>query len=89
MQHRNEIILKSMGDGLFELDSHGQVSFINPAALKMLGYRGKDVLGQNLHELVHHKQADRTPYPEADYPILATLRDGKVHLPGGRGLLDQ
>ncbi len=82
MQHRNEIILKSMGDGLFELDSHGQVSFINPAALKMLGYRGKDVLGQNLHELVHHKQADRTPYPEADYPILATLRDGKVHYLG-------
>ncbi|MGD0827011.1 MAG: PAS domain S-box protein [Desulfobaccales bacterium] len=82
MQHRNEIILNSLGDGLFELDCRGEVSFINPAALKMLGYQGKDVVGQNLHELIHHKKADGSPYPEADCPILATLRDGKEHCLG-------
>lgn len=82
MQHQNEIILNSLGDGLFELDCSGEVSFINPAALKMLGYQGKDVVGQNLHELIHPKKADGSPYAEADCPILATLRDGKEHYLG-------
>lgn len=82
MQHQNEIILNSLGDGLFELDCSGEVSFINPAALKMLGYQGKDVVGQNLHELIHPKKADDSPYAEADCPILATLRDGKEHYLG-------
>ena len=82
MQHQNEIILNSLGDGLFELDCSGEVSFINPAALKMLGYQGKDVVGQNLHKLIHHKKADDSPYAEADCPILATLRDGKEHYLG-------
>ena len=82
MQHQNEIILNSVGDGLFELDGSGEVSFINPAALKMLGYQGKDVVGQNLHELIHRKKEDASPYAEADCPILATLRDGKEHYLG-------
>jgi diguanylate cyclase (GGDEF)-like protein/PAS domain S-box-containing protein len=82
MQHQNEIILNSLGDGLFELDSSGEVSFINPAALKMLGYQGRDIVGQNLHELIHHKKEDGSPYAGADCPILATLRDGKEHYLG-------
>jgi diguanylate cyclase (GGDEF)-like protein/PAS domain S-box-containing protein len=82
IRHQNEIVLNSLGDGLFELDGNGEVSFINPAALKMLGYQGREVVGQNLHELIHHKKEDGSPYAEADCPILATLRDGKEHYLG-------
>lgn len=77
MQHQNEMILNSLGEGLFELDQEGEILFVNPAALKLLGYQGKEVMGQNLHELIHYKKPDGAPYPEEECPIHTTLRDGK------------
>ena len=34
-------------------------------------------MGQNLHELIHYKKADGSPYPEEECPIHATLRTEK------------
>jgi diguanylate cyclase (GGDEF)-like protein/PAS domain S-box-containing protein len=77
MQHHNEMVLNSLGEGLIELDQTGEVLFVNPKTLKLLGYEGKDLMGQNLHELIHYKKADGSPYPEAECPIHATLKKGE------------
>jgi two-component system sensor histidine kinase VicK len=75
LSRQSDSILESVGDGIFGLDLHGNVTVINPAALQMLGFKAEEVLGRNMHQLIHHTRADGTPNPVADSPITNTLRD--------------
>ena len=68
-------VLESVGDGIYGLDLEGRVTVINPAAAQMLGYAPEDILGRNMHEIIHHTRADGTPYPESDSPIRRSLTD--------------
>ncbi len=66
-------VLESVGDGIYGLDLESRITVINPAAAQMLGYRPEEMLGRNMHELVHHTRADGTPYLPADCPIQRSL----------------
>jgi diguanylate cyclase (GGDEF)-like protein/PAS domain S-box-containing protein len=80
MQHQNEKILNSLGEGLVELDKNGEVIFVNPAALKLIEFEGKELMGRSLHELTHQKKADGSFYPKEECPIHNTIRDGEGRL---------
>ena len=75
---QNELILASAGQGIFGLDLEGNTIFINPAALEMTGYDSGELLGQNIHEIIHYRKADGTLYPAEECPIYRTLRYGEV-----------
>ncbi|MEJ2671150.1 MAG: PAS domain S-box protein [Deltaproteobacteria bacterium] len=75
LQH--EMILNSAGEGVFGVDSRGNVTFINPAALTLSGYEKRELFGQNIHKLLHYQKADGSPYPEEECPIHRTLIDGE------------
>lgn len=68
-------ILDSAGEGIFGLDSQGIVTFINPAAAKMLGLDAKNAIGEPWFRLLQHTKADGF-FPDNLSPILASLRDG-------------
>jgi PAS domain S-box-containing protein len=72
-------MLTSVGDGIYGVDTNGMCTFINPAAQRLLGRSGSDVLGQNIHYIHHHSYADGTHYPVEECPIYAAIRDGVVH----------
>jgi PAS domain S-box-containing protein len=42
-----------LGEGVFALDRDGRVTFVNPAAERMLGFRESELLGRHLGELMH------------------------------------
>src|SRR5206468_10063984 len=46
-------ITSSLGEGVISLDHHGRVEFVNPAGESLLGWEGGDLLGRNLHDVVH------------------------------------
>jgi PAS domain S-box-containing protein len=48
---RLKAITDSALDAIVMMDHQGNVSYWNPAAEQMLGYRGDEALGQNLHQL--------------------------------------
>jgi diguanylate cyclase (GGDEF)-like protein/PAS domain S-box-containing protein len=75
LQH--ELILNSAGEGVFGVDLKGKVTFINPAALTLSGYKKNELFGQNIHKLLHYQRADGSPYPEEECPIYRTLRNGE------------
>jgi PAS domain S-box-containing protein len=75
---RQRTILQSLGEGVFGVDKLGRCTFINPAALDMLGWQESEVLGHDLHALFHDRHADHSPYPADDCPILHTCRDGQT-----------
>lgn len=72
------VILEGLGEGVFGTDSAGICTFINPAALSMLGYNENEILGANQHQLFHHHHQDGTDYPSSDCPVNQTSRDGKT-----------
>ncbi len=68
-------ILESVGDGIYGLDLTGNVTVVNAAAAEMLGYTPEEMLGRNMHELIHHSHADGNPYAWSDCPVNHTLHN--------------
>ncbi len=73
------LFIESSGEGIYGTDVEGRCTMINPAALRMLGYRNaSQVLGRNIHELIHHSHPDGAPFAQAECPLAATYRNGRV-----------
>ncbi|MEZ5440346.1 MAG: EAL domain-containing protein [Lysobacterales bacterium] len=57
-------ILKSVGEGVYGVDPKGNIQFINPAALDLLGYgHDEDLTGRNAATLIHFAFEDGTRIP--------------------------
>jgi PAS domain S-box-containing protein len=73
---QNEMILNSAGEGIYGIDQDGNTTFVNPAAAKMLGWEAEELLGQPMHDIVHHSRPDAPTHPVTACPIMATTGDG-------------
>jgi two-component system sensor histidine kinase VicK len=73
LTRQSDSILESVGDGIYGIDLDGKVTVVNSAAAQMLGYKQEEMLGRNMHELIHHTRADGSPYASADSPIRKSL----------------
>ncbi|MEX2424496.1 MAG: ATP-binding protein [Acidimicrobiia bacterium] len=68
-------LLDSTSEGIYGLDSDGRCTFVNPAALSMLGdMDASDVLGKEMHEVIGHVRSDGTSYPAGRCPIIEAIR---------------
>ncbi|MDP3540516.1 MAG: response regulator [Azonexus sp.] len=74
---RQRSIFAALGEGVYGLDKDGCCSFINPAALTMLGFTEDEVLGKPTHALFHHKHADGCVYSASECPVTLTAADGQ------------
>lgn len=74
-ENRLRLILESIGEGVYGIDVEGRCTFINPAAAQQLGYIPEEVLGQNMHALIHHHRPDGSPYPLEECRIARALRE--------------
>ena len=75
------LILNSTAEGIYGLDQAGNCTFCNAAGVRMLGYRSEqDLLGKNIHGLLHHTRADGTAYPKDQCLAVKVLSGGEcVH----------
>ena len=71
---QRQLILESVGDGIYGIDLEGRLSFINQAGAVALGYTPEQLTGRDLHEVIHYSHADGTPYSKSTDPILQALR---------------
>jgi two-component system, OmpR family, sensor histidine kinase VicK len=74
---QRELILESVGDGIYGIDLDGKLTFINEAGARTLGYTASELTGVDIHNLIHHSHADGTPYSKSTSPILQALRRGE------------
>ena len=72
------LLLDSAGEGIFGIDAQGRCTFVNPAALGMLGYGREELMGREVHPLIHHSLADGTPYPRETCPMFQAVSEGKA-----------
>ncbi len=73
---RIRLLLNSTAEGIYGVDAFGVCTFCNPACCRLLGYSEADLLGRNIHDLIHHSHADGTPYAEEQCPILHAFQSG-------------
>nr|MDP9478111.1 PAS domain S-box protein [Actinomycetota bacterium] len=83
LARQQERILVSAGEGIVGLDPGGKIGFANPAAAAMLGYETGEMVGRNMHHLVHHTRPDGTPYPLEECPNYLAFREGDTRRTDG------
>ena len=72
------LLIESTAEAIYGLDLEGNCTFCNPACLEMLGYACADeLLGKNMHQLMHHTRPDGSPYPIKECCIYEAFQRGK------------
>ncbi len=70
------LLLNSTGEGIYGIDMEGRCTFANPASAKLLGVQSVDELvGEQMHNLVHHTRPNGEPYPVEECQIYKAFRD--------------
>jgi mono/diheme cytochrome c family protein len=70
-------LLDSSGDGVYATDLEGNCTFANPACVALLGFASDDdLLGQHMHNLVHHTRANGDAYPVEECQIYQAFHRG-------------
>jgi formate hydrogenlyase transcriptional activator len=82
IERENQLILSAAGEGIYGVNAEGKTTFVNPAAERMLGWTAEELVGQDIHSMVHHSHADGSHYPGHDCPIYGAFRDGHIHTVG-------
>ena len=73
-----QLLLDSTAEAIYGLDLDGRCTFCNPACLRALGYeRVDELIGKNMHDLIHHSHSDGMLFPTEDCPIFRVFRTGE------------
>ncbi len=79
LEHSEQLVaslLNATGQGVYGVDLEGNCTFVNPACLSLLGYEVEsDLLGRNMHQLIHHTRPDGEPYPVEECQIYQAHRE--------------
>jgi PAS domain S-box-containing protein len=75
------LLLDSTAEAICGTDLEGRCTFCNAACVRMLGYESvEELLGKNMHDLIHHTRANGTLFPAEECRIFQAIRIGEeVH----------
>jgi PAS domain S-box-containing protein len=63
-EEQSRLLLNSTAEAIYGLDTEGRCTFCNSSFLQMMGYGSEaELLGENMHQLIHHSHADGRAYP--------------------------
>jgi PAS domain S-box-containing protein len=72
------LLLNSTAEAMYGVDTEEICTFVNPSCLRMLGYeKEEDLLGKNMHEMIHHTRIDGSKYPREECRIHKAFRSQK------------
>jgi diguanylate cyclase (GGDEF)-like protein/PAS domain S-box-containing protein len=63
-------ITRNLGEGVYAVDQQGYLTFMNPAAEKLLGWTEGELRGRNVHTMIHdckdgvNRDGEQCPLPE-------------------------
>lgn len=72
---RLDELINASGEGIIGIDTDGKMTFVNQAALNLLGYTHADeLIGKSAHQTFHHHKPNGDPYPESECPNTISIR---------------
>ncbi len=73
-----ELLFNSTAEGIFGMDMDERCTFCNRSTLKILGYTSSaELLGRNMHQLIHHSYPDGNPMPIGECNISQSIQKGE------------
>jgi PAS domain S-box-containing protein len=78
-EERTRLVLNSANYGIIGMDGEGNITFVNPSAVRLLGYAEEELIGRHGHALTHHHFPNGAPYPREDCFIYRTYTTGEAH----------
>ncbi|MET0066941.1 MAG: response regulator [Candidatus Thiodiazotropha sp.] len=66
-------LTNTMGEGVYALNREGECTFVNPKAIQLLGFNKFEILGENIHDLIHHHDKAGDWVAAEDCPILISV----------------
>jgi len=77
-EDRLRLLLDSTAEAIYGIDLEHRCTFCNPACQRTLGYERLDeVLGKNMHNLIHHTRADGTSFPAEECRVHRVIQTGE------------
>ena len=74
-------LVESAGEGLYAIDLDGHCTLVNQAAATWLGYPVEEMIGKQMHHLIHHTHADGRPSSDETCTTARAFRGGEhVHV---------
>jgi PAS domain S-box-containing protein len=77
LTRQNELILKSVGDGIFGINLEGKITFFNPSALKMIRFDVDELVEKSLHEVLNILPEEGASQSQV-YPLYQVFKDGQT-----------
>ena len=72
-----QLLLNSTAEAIYQIDTYGNCVFCNKACVEQLGYRSpSDLLGKNMHNLIHSKHADGYSFNVTECRIFQAFQKG-------------
>ncbi|MEO5342887.1 MAG: PAS domain S-box protein [Gammaproteobacteria bacterium SHHR-1] len=72
-------LTNAIGDGVYAQDPQGNFLFVNTAAAELLGWPVEQLIGQPVHQTIHHSNAQGQPVADAQCPIMRQIRAGREY----------
>lgn len=72
-----EMLLESVGEGIYCVDLRGRCLYVNSTGARMLGYSADELHGRNMHYLIHHSHANGELMAVNDCRIYRAYQEGK------------
>ena len=71
-----QAVMNSIGEGIYALDADGVCTYVNPEAVKLLGWPEHRLIGARIHPLIHSHTAEGDFLPCEECPIMLTVKTG-------------
>ncbi|MDD4193468.1 MAG: PAS domain S-box protein, partial [Mangrovibacterium sp.] len=73
------LLFDSTAEGIYMIDMQGNFTFCNRSALSFLGYdKEEELMGKNMHLLIHHSGIDGSDFQEEACHVMKTLGRGEA-----------
>jgi diguanylate cyclase (GGDEF)-like protein/PAS domain S-box-containing protein len=79
LEQQFKLITDVVGEGIFLVDSEGQIIFSNPEANRLLGYNFDKIKGLFIQDVINKQQLDGTLYKPDDNPLYNAITTGDTY----------
>jgi diguanylate cyclase (GGDEF)-like protein/PAS domain S-box-containing protein len=80
LNNQLSLLLESTGEGIFGVDQNLKCTFINHAALELLGFTTDEILEHNIHQLINHTNEDGSIRAKEQSLIYRCMQEGHTLL---------
>lgn len=76
--HRAATVTDTIAEGTYAVNTAGRITFVNPAAERMLGWRRPEVIGTAAFEQLRVEYPDGRSIPDEEWPAWQRMSEGRA-----------